>query len=610
MAELENLLLEAAGKVTAAKRKRDMVSHADDGNDSRDKDSDNNHGYVSKRPACQVSLKKRYEATEGEDYQGSDADDNFGVDDSDESDVGGDLYWDEDDKMRLSEMTELEREMILTDRAIKKEDENLKQKLKLKLDDAKFKKSRKEKLPLTLPVGERSLARTADRCTAAGDIALNRLHEKRLKHQVSESQSRLSRTKPKVPSATSPSSSSESENISSYHGEEETSPGVNEMIDSDDKKGIPGSEQASYEDVKGITIQRSKLAKWFMEPFFEDLIVGCFVRIGIGKSTSGPVYRLCMVQSVDSSDPEAQYNLEGINTHKYLICFWGNESSATKWQMAVVSDSSPSEKEYEQLVKEVKRSGGPLPCKREVLAKRETLERAHNYVYSANNVKQMLQEKKHASSRPLNIAVEKDRLKRRLEAAESKGDEAEVERIKARLQELEASRQAQEMDAKAIRLSEMNKKNRAENLKTASKLRPVNVSLKAGDAGYDPFSRRWTRSRNYYDAKAGQRNEASVGTADKYTAAALEAAADAGKLVDTRAPTDQETNSYVLHNFELPISLAALEKFGGPQGARLGCLARKQRIEATIGCRVPEDDGRKHAQTLTVSDYKRRRGLL
>lgn len=604
MAELENLLLEAAGKVTAAKRKRDMVSHGDDGNDSRDKDSDDNHRYVSKRPACQVSLKKRYEATEGEDYQGSDADDNFGVDDSDESDVGGDLYWDGVDKMRLSETTELEREMILADRAIKKEDETLKQKLKLKLDDAKFEK------PLTLPVGERSLARTADRSTAAGDSALNQLHEKRLKQQVSESQGRLCRTKPKVPSATSASSSSESENISSYHGEEETSPGVNEMIDSDDKKGIPGSEPASYEDVKGITIQRSKLAKWFSEPFFEDLIVGCFVRIGIGKSTSGPVYRLCMVQSVDSSDPEAQYNLEGINTRKYLICFWGNESSATKWQMAVVSDSSPSEKEYEQLVGEVKRSRGPLPCKREVLAKRETLERAHSYVYSANTVKQMLQEKKHASSRPLNIAVEKDRLKRQLEVAESKCDEAEVERIKARLQELEASRQAQEMDAKAIRLSEMNKKNRAENLKTASKLRPVNMSLKAGDAGYDPFSRRWTRSRNYYDAKAGQQNEAVVGTADKHTAAALEAAADAGKLVDTRAPTDQETNSYVLHNFELPISLAALEKFGGPQGARLGCLARKQRIEAMIGCRVSEDDGRKHAQTLTVSDYKRRRGLL
>lgn len=111
---------------------------------------------------------------------------------------------------------------------------------------------------------------------------------------------------------------------------------------------------------------------------------------------------------------------------------------------------------------------------------------------------------------------------------------------------MEASQKAQERDAKAIRLAEMNKKNRAENLKNGSELRPVNMSLKAGDAGYDPFSRRWTRSRNYYVTKAVDRNEAVEGTADKDTAAALEAAADAGKLVDTNAPMDRGTKSNML----------------------------------------------------------------
>lgn len=63
------------------------------------------------------------------------------------------------------------------------------------------------------------------------------------------------------------SSSSESENnVNSCHSEYETSPGVSQMVDGDIKKGIPGSEPASYEDIKGITIQRSKLAKWCIEP--------------------------------------------------------------------------------------------------------------------------------------------------------------------------------------------------------------------------------------------------------------------------------------------------------------------------------------------------------
>ncbi|RYR03056.1 hypothetical protein Ahy_B06g081886 isoform D [Arachis hypogaea] len=208
-------------------------------------------------------------------------------------------------------------------------------------------------------------------------------------------------------------------------------------------------------------------------------------------------------------------------------------------------------------------------------------------------------------------------------------NEAEVERIRARLQELEASREAREKNAKALRLAEMNRKNRFENLKNASDLK--RKALKAGDAGYDPFSRRWTRSRNYYAAKPGEeaadRNNSAgskVAIAGSTipnvavnaeagmvaTAVALEAAADAGKLVDTSAPVDQGTESNMLHNFELPISLSSLQRFGGSQGVEAGFMAKKQKVEATVGFRVPENDGRRHALTLTVSDYKRRRGLL
>ncbi|PPS04900.1 hypothetical protein GOBAR_AA15766 [Gossypium barbadense] len=112
---------------------------------------------------------------------------------------------------------------------------------------------------------------------------------------------------------------------------------------------------------------------------------------------------------------------------------------------------------------------------------------------------------------------------------------------------------------------------------------------------------------------SGNGNDAGAAAAEAgraATAAALQEAAGAGKLVDTNAPVDEGTESNMLHDFELPISLDVLRKFGGHEGAVAGFMARKQRIEATVGCRVPENDGRRHALTLTVSDYKRRRGLL
>lgn len=657
MADLENLLLEAAGRTGGAGRNRPSHpqskrrredQYSDDGSDSKDDDSDDDRGYSNRKPSgSQVPLKKRLEPVEREDDQGSseegeeDGSDREGGN-SDESDVGSDLYKDEDDRQQLAQLSELDREMILSDRASKKDDKHFHEKLRLKRDSGKkptTTQSRKQTPPLTASRGVRSSARSADRA-AAKDDALNELRAKRLKQQDPEAHRKLnnasrgssggrgsSPTKRKSFTAASASSTSQSESGSGGGGsgsEDEGSTGDGGMGDSDDETK-PESLIPTFQEIKEITIRRSKLAKWLSEPFFEDLIVGCFVRVGIGKSKSGPIYRLCIVRNVDSSDPDRQYKLENRTTHKFLNCVWGNENSAARWQMAMVSDSAPLEEEYNQWVREVERSSGKMPSKQDVSTKKEAIQNTNTFVYSAETVKQMLQEKKSSTSRPLNIAAEKDRLRGELMAAESV---QEQERIKAKLLQLEASRKTNVKDHKALKLAEMNRKNRAENFKNASQMKPANFGLKAGEAGYDPFSRRWTRSRNYYISKPGEAEAgaevaaaANGAAADmnidipagvaaggvEATVAALEAAADAGKLVDTSAPVDRGTEMNSLHLFELDITLTDLHKFGGPQAA---FMARKQMIEATVGCKVPEDDGRRHALTLTVSDYKRRRGLL
>ncbi|KEH31113.1 putative RNA polymerase-associated protein Rtf1 [Medicago truncatula] len=655
MADLENLLLEAAGRTGAAGRNRHSLppsrrrrdgSYSDGGSDSRDDDSDDELNYASRKPSgSQVPLKKRLDPADRDDDLGSqeEADDDGRSDregdTSDESNIGDDLYKDEDDRRKLSEMSELQREMILSDRASKKDDKSLLGKIASKREKGKAIMTGKQSPPLSSS-RMRASARSADR--SAKNEALNELRAKRLKQQDPEAHRRLreaSRSSgprnfspPKRKSFTSAnlSSSSHSDSESRSHSDDEGSTGDGGIADSDDDRALSGSEGLSFQDIKEITIRRSKLAKWFMEPFFEELIVGCFVRVGIGRSKTGPIYRLCMVKNVDSSDPDRQYKLENKTTYKYLNVVWGNESSAARWQMAMISDSPPLEEEYKQWVKEVERSGGRMPSKQDVLDKKQAINKIITFVYSAATVKQMIQEKKSASSRPLNIAAEKDRLRSDLERAQGKNDDAEVERIKARLLELEASRHAKVKDAKALKLAEMNRKNRVENFKNASELRPL-TGLKEGDAGYDPFSRRWTRSRNYYVAtpseKAAALNNNTVGlvsdagangtgvpvTAESgavATAIALEAAADAGKLVDTSAPVDQGTESNTLHNFELPVSLALLHKYGGAQGAQAGFMARKQRIESTVGFKLSENDGRRHVLTLSVGDYKRRRGLL
>ncbi|KAL2932004.1 Protein RTF1-like protein [Bienertia sinuspersici] len=590
MADLENLLLEAAGRTggsgrsrhsAPSSRRRHENAYSDDGSDSKDDDSDDNRGYGGRKsngPGPQVPLKKRgkdRDEDQGSQDEEGDEGSGRGGGSGDDSDVGSDLYKDEDDRQQLAQLTELERELILSDRATKLDDKKLHERVKSRWkNDSKPQPKRERTPPLASSRGVRTSARSADRHRATHKAdALNELRAKRMRQQGIDaarggSGSRgYSPVKRKTFSSAGLSSSSQSDSDSDSQSEDGRTKRSRRMDDSDDEMSKPKSNIPTYEDIRGITLRRSKLAKWFMEPFFEDLVVGCFVRVGIGMKSGQSIYRLCMVRNVDASDPDKQYKLENKMTYKYLNCVWGSESSAARWQMARISDSPPLEEEYNQWKKEVERTSGRMPTKHEVAEKKEEIEKTNTFVYSAETVKNMLQEKKSATTRPLNIAAEKEKLRREMEAAQYRNDDAQVEKIKARLEELAAVRQAQDKkNSKAFRLSEMNRKNREENFKNASELKPVNLNLKSGEAGYDPFSRRWTRSMNYYSA--GQKKEtiddevaeiAEIKVGEKAgvvaTAQALEAAADAGKLVDTNAPVDQGTESNTLHNFDLPISL-------------------------------------------------------
>ncbi|CAO2842664.1 unnamed protein product, partial [Amaranthus hypochondriacus] len=385
MADLENLLLEAAGRTGGSSRSRHSVpasrrrrenAFSDDGSDSKDEYSDDNRGYGGRKTnGSQIPLKKR--GKDRDDDQGSQDDDEGegsgrGGGSGDDSDVGSDLYKDEDDRQQLAQLTELERELILSERATKLDDKKLHERVKSRWkNDNKPQPKRESTPPLASSRGVRTSARSADRAAQKND-ALIELRAKRMRQQGIDTArgGRGSRgyspVKRKAAPSTGVSSSSQSDSESDSQSEDGRSKRGGRMDDSDDEMSKPKSNIPTYEDIKGITIRRSRLAKWFMEPFFEDMIVGCFVRVGIGMKSGQSIYRLCIVRNVDASDPDKQYKLENKMTYKYLNCVWGSESSAARWQMARISDSPPLEEEYNLWKKEVERTNGRMPTKQEV----------------------------------------------------------------------------------------------------------------------------------------------------------------------------------------------------------------------------------------------------
>jgi len=523
--ELTDLLLQAAGRTgkNQSRPSNQRWNSGGSGSDGFDDDDDSDAAptYSRKKPPSQVPLKKRHQPEKGVrrgggGWRGDDDDDDdddgrrSGSEDSDSApSVGSDLYKDEEDKEKLEKMSELQRELILADRGTRIDDYKLKQMARASSSKA-GKGSRRDSSPPLPPSRMRSSTRT-DKSGSATKSALDELRAKRMRQQDPEAY--RNRYKDLLSKSSSPtrrragSPPSDGSNDGNNRGRLNDPGRI-----ADDGRGDEFDESPSrldplkFDDVKSITLGRSKLVKWFMEPFFEDLMSGCFVRLGIGKTKNGtPKYRLCIVRNVDASDPDRKYKLESYTTCKYLNVVWDTEANAARWQMTQVSDSPPNEEEFKEWLQEAEKNGARIPTRQEVLEKKDAIQEAYNFVYNAQTVKKMLLQKS-AVRRPINVAAEKDRLRDELEMALSQRNEAEAERIHAKLNSLQNMSQPMSKNEKAAKLEAMNRKNRAENFKNASEMKPVNTSLKAGEAGYDPFSRRWTRSRNYYAAKPGGDN--------------------------------------------------------------------------------------------------------
>ncbi|KAJ7521565.1 hypothetical protein O6H91_19G060000 [Diphasiastrum complanatum] len=633
--ELENMLLEVAGRPKGSEgkqpSKRRVLPAQESSSDDDDDDDDDvddyqdydgrsryedDGGHDTKGKGLKVPLKKRFDTV---DKDNEDRGDGYHSDLS----YGSDLYKDEEDRRQLESMSELQREMILHDRSEKRE--NLLKKIRPAGPSRPQIRGRNEGPPssrMRSSVRESAMSVKAD--------ALNALVARRQRAQDTDIRSRRGESKSsreREPSSSEEEFESESSRSSREDKEEEEGDDVDHEVnkaiiqrsDGEDFGSEDEERESDDEDnnlIKSITIRRSKLLKWFMEPFFEDVIRGCFVRIGIGTSGSGlNIYRLCLVKNVDAKEPDKVYKFENRMTYKYLNCTWGDDSTAARWQMARVSDQPPTDED----IKAWKRAcSGHGITTAEILQKQEALLKANSFVYSAATVKQMLQEKKQAAARPSNIALEKDRLLKQLAIAESKGEYGELGKLKEKLKELEVySLQISSKNTKAERIEMMNRRNRIENFKNASELKPINPHAKAGEAGYDPFSRRWTRSQNYYKSDSSKAVKiGDEGKADKQKAteavgfAYSQAGEDTSKLGNMQIFVENGAKIYNLHDFYLPISLDMIEQLGGAQGAPLAFMERKRKLEARYGVRVEDNDDRRHYLTLTVDDYKRRRGLM
>ena len=95
---------------------------------------------------------------------------------------------------------------------------------------------------------------------------------------------------------------------------------------------------AAPESFESIRLPRQRLEMWQLEPFFDETVVGCLVRIGLGQTETGGsgLYRLAEVVAV-AEDAEKPYTLGSRRCTKRLQLEFGE---CRRWYpMTMVADT-------------------------------------------------------------------------------------------------------------------------------------------------------------------------------------------------------------------------------------------------------------------------------
>jgi len=235
--------------------------------------------------------------------------------------------------------------------------------------------------------------------------------------------------------------------------------------------------------------------------------------------------------------------------------------------MDTISNKEYTESEFNKWLNEMKKANVDIITVSEVRAKMEQLAEAKNYTYTAEDISQMLEEKRKAGRLPVNLATEKARLIALREVVRET-DKEEYENICERLAEIERL-----LKEKAL---------------LVTKEEQVNNAL-------DPFARRKSQPRASKAAKpeSEQQSKHTLGNSSD-------------TILDPSKQLINEHNSVDIDIAEIPKSSPSLTPIPTAQRA----LLLPTPLSPSPVTPPPSSDTHSKTPTLSLADYIRRRRAL
>ncbi|KAM3593977.1 uncharacterized protein V6R79_000153 [Siganus canaliculatus] len=532
-----------------------------------------------------------------------------------------DLMGDAEDRARLEQMTEKEREQELFNRIEKREVLKRRFEIKKKLKTAKKKEKEEKKKKQEEEQEKRKLSQVQDT-----QVVMSHTKERRSKRDekldkksqaMEELKAEREKKKNKTAELLAKRQPLKTSEVYSDDEEEEEEDDDKSSVksdrssrsssyDDDEKEETPPKSQpvSLPDELNRVRLSRHKLERWCHMPFFAKTVTGCFVRIGIGNSSSKPVYRVAEI--VDVVETAKVYQLGSTRTNKGLQLRHGGDTRV--FRLEFVSNQEFTESEFMKWKEAMMVAGMQVPTLDEITKKEQIIKEALNYKFNDKDIEDIVKEKDRFRKAPPNYAMKKTQLLKDKAMAEESGDGEKVKVIQDELNELEE--RAEALDRQRTKnisaISYINQRNRSWNIVESEKAL-VAEGQNAKNQQMDPFTRRQCKPTMVSNARDPSVHAAILAHLNqKYgsgSAAADPSNAEKNKLGQTNAKdkdvpkptTDLSEDLFKVHDFDVKIDLQVPN-------------AEAKSLSVSSNA-LPVKDGAPR-RSLNLEDYKKRRGLI
>uniref|UniRef100_A0A2S2NGJ5 RNA polymerase-associated protein Rtf1 n=1 Tax=Schizaphis graminum TaxID=13262 RepID=A0A2S2NGJ5_SCHGA len=459
------------------------------------------------------------------------------------------LMGDDEDRERLAQMTEKERETEIFKRIEAREIMKTRFEIEKKLKRARKKEMKEQKslersmssnrsdspysgsIPLDLKDRVKERKKNVEENKGKGDkkaamsLLKARREEKREREEEKEKQLKKDMEKKGDDDDEETSDKQSDQNQSKLKASDIYSDDSNSSSDTDSSESVKKSSRHFFDsdsdtnekkvhyitkrdELNKIRLSRFKMEKFVHLPTFEKTVIGCFVRIGIGNYNGIPVYRVAEICNV--CETAKVYQLGSTRTNKGLRLKHGTNEKV--FRLEFISNQEFTESEFVKWKELCHMNRIPLPTLAELEMKVRDVKAALAYQFKEEDVEQIVREKERFKTNPHNYAMKKTSLMKDRDDAQALGKVEEVLRIEQQLSDLEErANHLDKMRTSTISsISYINDRNRKRNVEEAEKAILEELKANKGKKIDDPFTRRSTKPCMKFRAKTNSTVDGSI----------------------------------------------------------------------------------------------------